>query len=153
MTRIRRSVSIARSPAEVFARLVDLDRLSDWATIVVATRGHEVPLRVGSRFEQTVRIAGVEVDSRWHLTELEPDRRLAYEAESHVGSLRMRQSVVPEGGGTRLDLEIDYEVPGGAFGEFLDRVLFERRNEEEAERSLGNLKSLLEGDAPPERER
>ena len=150
MTRIRRSISIARSPADVFARLVDLDRLPDWATIVVETRGHEPGLRVGSRFEQTVRVAGVHVDCEWKVTELEPSKRIGYEAHADVGDLEMRQSVAAEDGGTRLELEIEYEVPGGPFGEFLDRVLFERRNEEEAERSLANLKRLLEADGTPE---
>lgn len=38
MSRIERPVEIDRPSPEVFALLTDLDRLAEWATIVVGTR-------------------------------------------------------------------------------------------------------------------
>ncbi|HEV2069487.1 MAG TPA: hypothetical protein VGR26_06815, partial [Acidimicrobiales bacterium] len=61
------------------------------------------------------------------------------------GSLTMRQVVVPTDVGSRVELVIDYELPGSFFGEVLDRLYVERRNEREAQHSLENLKDLLEG--------
>ncbi len=57
----------------------------------------------------------------------------------------MRQVVVPTDGGSRVELVVDYELPGSFLGEILDRLYVERRNEREAQHSLENLKDLLEG--------
>ncbi len=151
MTRIERSIEIDRTPEEVFAVITDLDRLPDWASIVVET--HDVPdrpIRNGATFRQTIRIAGRNLESEWRVAELERPRHVAYEATAPGGGqLAMKQTVVPTGSGSRVELELDYEVPGGFLGALVDRAYLERRNEREAEHSLHNLKDLLEGKPVP----
>ena len=146
MARIERQVEIHRPPPEVFALLTDLDRLPEWATIVVGTRDvSELPLREGCTFRQTLRVLGREVESDWRVTELDAPRRVAYEAAAPGGgTLTMRQTVLPGDAGSRVELELDYEVPGGWLGELLDRGLIEQQNEREAEQSLEQLKTLAE---------
>jgi uncharacterized protein YndB with AHSA1/START domain len=146
MAHIRREIDLTASPEHAFALLTDLDRLPEWATIVVDTRDvSELPLRAGCTFRQTVRVMGRELESEWKVTELEPERLIAYEATSPGGgSLAMKQSLLPENGGTRVVLEIDYELPGGFLGELLDRAVVEAQNEREAERSLQRLKPIVE---------
>jgi uncharacterized membrane protein len=146
MARIERHIKIGRPPAEVFALLTDLDRLPEWATIVVGTRDvSEFPLREGCTFRQTLRVLGREVESDWRVTELEVPRRVAYEAAAPGGgTLTMRQTVVSGDGGSRVELELDYELPGGWLGELLDRGVVEEQNEREAEQSLERLKTLAE---------
>ena len=56
----------------------------------------------------------------------------------------MRQSVEATAAGSRLDLHVDYDLPGGVLGDVADRLYVERRNEREAEHSLQNLKDLVE---------
>jgi uncharacterized membrane protein len=146
MARIERHIKIGRPPAEVFALLTDLDRLPEWATIVVGTRDvSEFPLREGCTFRQTLRVLGREVESDWRVTELEVPRRVAYEAAAPGGgTLTMRQTVVSGDGNSRVELELDYELPGGWLGELLDRGVVEEQNEREAEQSLERLKTLAE---------
>ena len=147
MAEIRRAIDVAAAPDRVFAVLTDLDRLPDWATIVVETRDvSELPLRAGCTFRQRVRVVGREIDSEWRVVELEPGRRVAYEATAAGGgSMTMRQTVAPRDGGSRVELDIEYELPGGLLGELVDRVFVEEQNEREADRSLRNLKELLDG--------
>ncbi|MGD9889847.1 MAG: SRPBCC family protein [Dehalococcoidia bacterium] len=147
MTRIERSIEINRPPEEVFDLITDLDRLPDWATIVVETRDvpHR-PIQNGTTFRQTIRVAGRHLESEWHVAELERPRHVAYEATAPGGGqLAMKQTVNPTGDGSRVELELDYEPPLGFLGELMDRAYFERRNERDAEHSLHNLKDLLEG--------
>jgi uncharacterized membrane protein len=146
MARIERHIKIGRPPAEVFALLTDLDRLPEWATIVVGTRDvSEFPLREGCTFRQTLRVLGREVESDWRVTELEVPRRVAYEAAAPGGgTLTMRQTVVSGDGNSRVEIELDYELPGGWLGELLDRGVVEEQNEREAEQSLERLKTLAE---------
>jgi uncharacterized membrane protein len=149
MTRIERQIEIDRSVEEVFELLTDLDRLPDWATMVLENHDTpdtpEKPLRSGQKFGQTVRIAGRNLTTQWEVSELETGRRVGYRATGPGGSrLEMHQRVQPRDGGARVELEIDYELPGGALGDALDKAYVERRNEREAEHSLSNLKELLE---------
>lgn len=147
MSRIERRIEIERSPEEVFDVLTDLEALPRWATIVVETRAApDRPLEAGATFEQTVRIAGVNLESSWRVVRLERPREVAYEAEGPAGGwLRMTQRLIPFEGVSRVELEVDYELPGGAFGEAVDRTFVERWNHRQAQQSLENLKDLLEG--------
>jgi uncharacterized membrane protein len=146
MAHIERSIGIDRPPGEVFALLTDFDRLPEWATIVLETRDvSDSPLRRGCTFKQRLRVLGLETESEWRVTELDPPSHVAYDATAPGGgTLRMRQSVAPEGTGSRVELELDYELPGGWLGELLDRAAVEEQNEREAEASLARLKRLLE---------
>jgi uncharacterized protein YndB with AHSA1/START domain len=147
MAHIERQVDIARRPAEVFALLTDLDRLPEWASMVVGTRDvSHTPLRTGCTFRQTLRIMGRDLESEWRVSALDPPHHVAYEAAAPGGgTLTMRQTVAQGDAGSRVALEIDYELPGGWLGELLDRAVVEAQNEREADASLDRLKRLLEG--------
>ncbi|MDP8929833.1 MAG: SRPBCC family protein [Actinomycetota bacterium] len=146
MARIQHSVEIERPPQEVFEVLTDLDRLPLWATMVVENHDlPDAPLRSGDSFRQTVRVAGVNLDTEWTVLEIEPPRQVRYEARAAGGGrLHMVQRVTEAGAGSRLEVDVDYDLPGGFLGEALDRVYVERRNQREAEHTLQNLKDLLE---------
>ena len=124
MPRIERTVDLPRPPEEVFAVLTDLERLPEWATIVVDTRDVSTsPLRAGATFCQTIRVLGQEIESEWRVIELQPPRVVSYEASSTMGgSLTMTQRLEPAELGTRVHLELDYELPGGVIGAVVDRV-------------------------------
>jgi uncharacterized protein YndB with AHSA1/START domain len=146
MTSIERDITIDAAPEAVFKELIDLHRLDRWSTITVSHDGPDTPVTAGDQFTQKLRIAGIPLDSEWRCTECEPPNTLAYEATATGGGrLAMRQVVTPEGTGSRLVFSIDYDLPGGALGDLVDRLYVERRNEREAEHSLQNLKDLIEG--------
>jgi uncharacterized membrane protein len=146
VARIERSIRIDAPLEEVFDVLTDLDRLPDWATTVV--ENHDVPdgpLRPGQRFRQTVRVAGRNLESDWVVRSVDRPRQVGYEATAPGGGeLRMIQRVTSDGDGSRVELELDYQLPGGLLGEAVDRAYVERRNEREAEHSLQNIKDLVE---------
>ena len=146
MTRIERSIDIDRSPQEVFALLTDLDRLQEWATVAGDTRDvSSRPIRNGTTFRQVMRVLGQDLETDWRVDELNAPHHVAYFATAPGGGeLAMRQTVIPVRGGSRVELQIDYELPGGFIGELIDRAYVEGHNEREAERSLENLKRLLE---------
>ena len=148
MGHISRSVAIRRAPADVFALLIDVHRLPEWATTVVETRDLSHPsLQVGCTFRQAFRLLGREFDSKWRVTTFEPPHRIAYSATSTKGgSLEMTQTVRPDGDGSEVRFDIDYDLPGGLVGQMIDRAGAEQQAGREAERSLRNLRGLLEDD-------
>lgn len=149
MAKITREVEIQATSEVAFEALINWSRLSDWSTV---THSHEGPDRcsgVGEEFDQQLRIAGVPLQTHWRVVEFEPPLSLAYDVTAMAGGrMTLRQQVAPSGDGSRVEFDLDYDLPGGFLGEALDRVYVERRNEREVEHSLQNLKDLLEGRKP-----
>jgi uncharacterized membrane protein len=145
MTSIEEDITIDAAPEAVFKELVDLHRLDRCSTITLGHEGRDEPVEAGDEFTHTVRIAGIHLPTEWRCTEAEPPNVVAYEATSRGGGrLTMRQVVMPSDRGSRVVLNVDYDLPGGFLGDLLDRLYVERRNEREAEHSLQNLKDLVE---------
>lgn len=148
MKRIERSVEIEVAPERVFDALVRWDGLTRWSTMTVSHTGPGSCTGLGDTFEQTIRVAGVDLQTEWRVTEYQPPRAIAYHATGPGGSsMTMRQRVTGMPSGSRLDVEVDYELPGGVLGDVADLVYVHRRSEREAEHTLGNLKELLESQA------
>ncbi len=145
MTTIEATIDIQAPPEAVFKELVDLHRLDRWSTVTASHEGSTEPIKAGDEFKQSIRVAGINLPTEWRCVECDPPSSVAYEATSAGGGrLSMRQVIVPASGGSRIDLRIDYDLPGGFLGDVLDRLYVERRNEREAEHSLQNLKDLVE---------
>jgi len=53
-------------------------------------------------------------------------------------------TVEPQGDSTKLSVVFDYNVPGGGLGKVLDKLVIERTNASNVEKSLQNLKRLIE---------
>ncbi|WP_157936767.1 SRPBCC family protein [Geodermatophilus chilensis] len=149
MAKIDKSIEIDVSREQVFEALTDLDLLPIWSTITVETHGTpRKPIEQGDRFVQTLRVLGRNLESNWEVTQLERPQRVAYSSEAPGGGmLRMVQTVEQADEGSRVAVELDYELPGGLVGELFDSAYAERRNERELEHSLHNLKELVEARA------
>jgi uncharacterized membrane protein len=149
MAKIDKSIEVQVSREHVFEALTDLDLLPVWSTITVETHGPpRKPIEEGDRFTQTLRVLGRNLESTWEVTQLQRPQRVDYSSETPGGGmLRMVQTVEEAGDGSRVDVELDYELPGGLVGELFDSAYAERRNERELEHSLHNLKELVEARA------
>jgi uncharacterized membrane protein len=93
--------------------------------------------------------AGVSVEWDAVTTRLEPNRMLAWHTASnaavrHAGSIRFE----PHNGGTRLEIQLTYNPPGGALGHVVAR-LFGADPKTELDEDLLRLKSFLESGKPP----
>ena len=139
--------SVSCPPAHVFDVLSNVERLPEFSEMTVAIRnGPGRAVQVGDTFEQAVKVLGVEFDTDWEVTEVVPAQTIRVEGRSqHNGKASLTQNVTVEGTGSRVSFEVDYDPPFGILGEIADKVVFERRNEEQAEQILNRLKELCEG--------
>ena len=146
MGHLTRSTVVACPPDRVYAVLADVERLPEFSDMTVAVRGGPGrPVRVGDRFEQVVALVGQELDSEWHVVELEPPSLLRFEG-SAAGGVRatLIERLSAEGEGTRVELDVDYELPLGVLGRAVDSVYLHGKNEEQADEILAKLKRLCE---------
>jgi uncharacterized protein YndB with AHSA1/START domain len=148
MTRIERSIHIDETPETVFHVLTDLKLIPRWAVIAQDTyvRPQRMLTEQGQEFHWIVRIAGMELETDWVVKEYDPPRAVSYGVTmAHRGRLEMKQRVLDAGdGGSRVELEVDYDLPYGFLGEAFDKVVAEHRNQAAVERSLHNLRDLIE---------
>ena len=147
MGNIAREVSINCPPSDVYALLTEVERLPEFSDMTVAVKnGPGRPLRVGDRFDQVVKLLGVEVDTEWEVTEMVQDCEIRIEGRSKAnGRASLTHLVRPDDTGCVVRLEVDYDPPFGILGEIADKLVFEQKNEEDAERILGRLRALCEG--------
>jgi uncharacterized membrane protein len=145
MGKIKKTVDINASSDDVFDLLTDLDALPAWSTITVETHGTpRKPIEEGDTFTQTLRVLGRSLEAQWRVVTLSDRRKLAYEASvAGGGRMEMSQSITDSDGVSRVEFEVDYDLPDDVAA-LLESDVAERRNERELEHSLHNLKDLAE---------
>jgi carbon monoxide dehydrogenase subunit G len=113
---------VERPPADVFALLVDLRRAPEWQPSLqeldVETDGET---RVGTSGREVRRAGGRRVESRFEVTELEPDRRLAISTSSSAADVDVVFELEPDGAGTRITSTLHVRLKGAL--RFMERAL------------------------------
>jgi hypothetical protein len=147
MSAINAVIELDAGREQVWAVLMDPQRLQDWVTIhhrLGQVSDH--PLIVGSTVEQTVRTHGACFDLRWTVTDLDRPHDASWEAS---GPARAHASV-------RYELSTDgplrttfryqnrFAMPGGVLSAAATRLLGGGLSQREANHSLRRLKHLLE---------
>lgn len=147
--KVTTDVELAAPPEEVFDILMDPDRLGDWVTahrdIAEPADG---PLEVGSTFKQKLRVTGVSFKVTWTVKKLERPRLAEWEGRG-PGASRARAvyKLEPAGDGTRFSYLNEWRLPGGKLAAAAASAIGEEKARDEAERSLANLKRLIEDQA------
>ncbi len=138
-------IDIAAPPEDVYAILMDPERLEDWVTIHDELLGApQGPLTKGSKLTQRLRLAGRCFTVRWTVVENERARKVVWEGR---GPMRSKASAIyelaPDGGGTHFSYTNEYDLPGGPLGRLAGPVIG-RATAGELDRSLERLRRLVE---------
>ncbi|MDQ1439671.1 MAG: Polyketide cyclase / dehydrase and lipid transport [Acidimicrobiaceae bacterium] len=146
MGKINRSTVVGCPPDRVFAVLSQVERLADFSSMTVDIRnGPGRPVQVGDHFEQVVKVLGKELDTEWEVVEVQAHSLLRFEGTASAGArATLVERLTAEGTGTRVELDVDYDLPLGILGDAVDAVYLQSKNEEQAEEILGKLKALCE---------
>ena len=143
---VHTSVDIDASPQKVWDVVMDPRRLESWVTTCERVSGAPLRLSAGSSFEQTLWLAGRTFDVRWTVIEAKEPRYAEWRGEGPNGSrAAVRYQLDPlDGEATRFGYRNEFDLPGGLLGRAAGRLVGSDRFRREAERSLANLKQLLE---------
>ncbi|MCZ6891828.1 MAG: SRPBCC family protein [Chloroflexi bacterium] len=145
MATIEHSIGILASPAQVWARLTDIQGQPDWMTGIRSleitsetTRGLHTTFRVVSRGPFGTRV----VDDMEY-TEWVEEQALVVE---HRGSVKGHGTflLTPIELGTRLGWREEIRMPLGLLGELVFRLLYRRALRRTFKQDLWNLKRLVE---------
>lgn len=149
MARVEKTIGIKAPPKKVWEMLA-FDRLLEWdegtqknARSVEYTSEVSTPkdkYRVGATAHMDTKRGGMELE----ITESLANKKLAYRAEEGNINAVQTYSLHAEEDGTRFTRVVDYDLPYGVFGKFLNSLFAQGMLEKEIGRSLENLKSILE---------
>jgi uncharacterized protein YndB with AHSA1/START domain len=147
VSEVRAVIDIDAPPERVYAVMLDPARLHEWVTI--HRKLHHVDEgtpRKGFHMDQTLSLRHAPFKVHWTLTEADQPHAATWEGRGPAGSYaRTSYRLRPgPGGGTRFEYENEFKAPGGILGKAASRVIVGGVPEREANRSLENLKALLE---------
>jgi uncharacterized protein YndB with AHSA1/START domain len=143
---VHASVDIDASSQRVWDVVMDPRSLESWVTTHERVSRAPVPLSSGSSFEQTLRLAGKTFEVRWTVVEANEPRFAEWRGEGPYGTRALvRYQLAPlDAMKTRFGYQNEFEVPSGLLGRAAARLVGSARVRREAERSLANLKQLVE---------
>jgi uncharacterized membrane protein len=147
MTLVTASIDIDAPRERVFQTVLDASRLNEWVTI--HRRVNDVDdgkPREGYGMEQTLCLRGANFKVKWTITELQPGKHVTWEGRGPAHSYaRTAYSVSDrDGDGTHFEYENEFKAPGGFLGAAASRVVVGGVPQREANKSLRQLKALLE---------
>jgi uncharacterized membrane protein len=109
---------------------------------------------IGYTFTIPYRIAGRELEVRWTITRVDRSRSIELTGTTTRGGHALTtQRYEPVPGGTNVEVEVDYELPGGFAGDVADRLFIERAMDRQIRHSNENFKALAEAEAARTRRR
>ena len=98
---------------------------------------------VGQSWEYQFSLFGVSLNGTGSCTAFEPNSRYGLRTEGGISS-QWLYALSPEGNGTRLRVEVEYDPPESVMAKLANAALLSRIQDNEAERGVKNLKVILE---------
>ena len=146
MANVSATIDIHAPMQDVWDVATDIGRMGEWVSIhrdfPDSTPGD---VELGTRFKQTLSVAGTPFAVEWTATEVNGPQTLVWEGAGPAGSsARTRYALASENGGTRFTYENEFKLPAGKIGEAAAGVV-KGQAEREALDSLAKLKQLIEG--------
>jgi uncharacterized protein YndB with AHSA1/START domain len=141
------SVVIDRPVSDVFAYVVDATTGPKWRPSIADIRlASGVSGQVGARYEQGMKGLGGRIAADYELTEVVPNRLIAFKVTAGPARPEGRYEFAPEGTGTRVTFGLNWEPKG--IKEKLMSPMVARTMPGEV-RTLDNLKRVLEQRSGP----
>lgn len=149
MGHVVNTIHIDASPERVFEYGLNAERLPEWNATFAEVKDISGPLdRVGASYTSVLKIAGRRLESRWEVTRFEKPTYFEMAGTAPGGG---RATVItrnePADGGTKSTVELDYELPGGFLGGFVNKLFVERAIERDVKHTSENFKAIVEAEA------
>ncbi len=148
MPYVERSVEINAPVQAVFDLVAHRpERMVDWwPPIELQERVTPPPTRIGSISRYVYNMVGIRVKGEHKVMDMVEHRHLLVKTTSGIDAA-FDFVFAPSGSGTRLTIRVDYSLPGAILGQLLNRATIEKKNQEDLEAGLHNLKALAENSA------
>ncbi len=140
-------ITIDAPPEKVWDAVMDTDRLGEWVTILRKLESaDDGPPHVGMQMKQSLTLRGATFKVSWTLAECRKNAFARWEGKGPARSTACTEYTLTENGdgGTDFHYVNEFKAPGGPLGKAASKALVGGVPKREAERSLAQLKELLE---------
>jgi carbon monoxide dehydrogenase subunit G len=144
MTTLDRNTFVNAPIEDIEMVTLDPTRLPEWYAGIEQVESDGVFPETGGQVSVLYKSAGIHFDLTMTSLEMVRGQGAVFQLEGMVTGTN-RWTYAPEGDGTRVSVSFDYEIPGGALGKLADKLVVERMNADNLEKSLASLKALVEG--------
>lgn len=144
MTVLERSIPIQATPDEIDEITLDGSRFPEWYAGVQEAVPDDIYPQPGGVVDVVYKAAGLNFNMTMTALELVKGQKLTLKMDGMITGTS-DWSYAVEGDTTRVHCTFEYEIPGGGMGKALNKLIVERMNSENLEKSLANLKALVEG--------
>jgi uncharacterized protein YndB with AHSA1/START domain len=142
MFRFEKTITINKTPHEVFAYVANPSNIPNWRYDVIETKFKSLPMKVGDKMEEVIDFNGPKT-CVVKVIELEPDHKLVQQAISGTTYLPMRElTFEEEGEHTRFSIKVSARSDG--FSRFIE-PLSANMYSLKWDAYLFSLKNALEG--------
>jgi uncharacterized membrane protein len=145
MQHMQDSIHIDAPIEHVWAFALDTSHWPDWQPRMKSSDFSGPLDQVGTTYVQVGRILGYEMKFTNEVVEVVPQR--LYHERTDMGPMDTYLRFEPEGGGTLLTMESDYEMPGRLPG-FVKDLMSRSWIERQTRQMLQDLKALAEATVP-----
>ena len=142
MAKVERSITIKAPIEKVFSYISNPKNELEFIPSITDIRDI-TGQGVGQRYGWTYKMMGISFKGEDEVMEYTPNERYVHRSSGGIVST-WTYSFKAEGGGTRLDLEVEYTIPVPVLGKFAERLVL-RQSEREADYAMASLKDRLEG--------
>jgi uncharacterized membrane protein len=146
MPYVEETIEITAPLNRVFALVAQQpERMAEWwPPIEMQERVTPAPTQVGSISRYVYNMVGIRIKGEHKVMDMVENRHLLVKTISGIDAAFDFTFVPVNGGVTRLTVRVDYTLPGAILGQLLNRMTIERKNQEDLEQGLKNLKSMIE---------
>jgi coenzyme Q-binding protein COQ10 len=144
MTILERSIIINAAPEKIEAVTGDGNRLPEWYAGIQKAEPDATYPEAGGAIDVVYKAAGISFKMKLTSLEYISAQKISLKMEGMITGTN-QWIYTPEGSGTRVTASLDYEMPGGGIGQAINKLVVERMNAENLEKSLQKLKTVVEG--------
>lgn len=143
MSEIKKSLTIEATAEELFDIVEDPRQLPKFVPNVSEVVDiHRTEQRVGDTFRVIYKVLGLTFDEKFATSEYERPSNLTSAFKGGMNGT-FRWTFKPQGKDCQVEVEIHYDVAGGALGKAVDAVMLERTNAKSIEGMLDNLRRMV----------
>ena len=143
MSRVTRVMTVTATPRQVIDYISNVSNHPAFIPPLISVenlRGN--PRQPGATWEWAFVMAGVQIRGRAETVTVREAELFSFKTSAGIEST-FTYSAEPAGGGTRLTLDVVYEVPQTVLAKVLDRAVVERMHESDADKVVENLRTIF----------
>jgi len=143
MSRITKIASINATPDVVIDYIANVNNHPAFISALKSVDNLQgSPKNIGESWNWTFVMGGIEVQGNAETTSFVDAKNYSFSTTSGIPST-FSYSAEPENDGTRLTLDVKYDLPSGILAKMTDAAVIERLNEQESDQAISNLQVIL----------